>query len=98
MNTDKREIYEGVVDLVKALSYDMMMGCENGTEFGYLRAVSQATIIFLQTAISTDLKVDWVKLYNLIDDNTPEGLDPKLIDAMSDYKIQIMDLFQGIED
>ena len=96
--TDKQEVYPGVIDLIKALSYDMMMGCENGTEFNYLRAASQATIVFLQTAISTNLRVDWVKLYAIIDENTPSTLDPKLIEAMGDYKIQIMDLFQGIEE
>lgn len=90
---NKQEYLDTIMAQIKGLSYDMMTGCEDFNEFNYLRAMSLAVLTFIETSLIAGLRIDWVKLYDLVDSNTPDSLDPKLISAMDDYKIAIMEIF-----
>jgi len=93
----EKELIEDALDVVKAYSYNMFMGCENAQEFNYIRAVSQAIISFLEISAQNNMKIDWVKIYSLLDTIDTETLDPELIEAMMDYRIAIVELFEGLE-
>ena len=97
MEQSKNDELEACIDLIKAMTFDMMMGCETHQEFCYLRAVSAAILSFVHMMRDDKLEVkpNWVKLYGVIDSVDTSQLDPKLMDAMDDYRIAIMELVQG---
>lgn len=85
---------ENIVTGVRSISYDIMLGCENFEEFNYLRAVSSTILAYLMQCKGD--RVDWVELYKILDVAPTENLDPKLVDAMDDYRIAIMEFTDAV--
>ena len=90
--------YNDYIDRIKAITYEIMLGCENFQEFEYIRSISVIILTTLIKDINNDNKTNWVKLFNTLEENVDSNIDPKLVTFMDEYKISLMELFKNLEE
>lgn len=84
------------VDKIKAKAFEFLLGSEDFNEFQYIRFVTVTIVNTLVQANQAGVSVSLVKLYGLLDDlPCPPNVDPKLVEALDEFKIYINEMISG---
>lgn len=95
---EKFQMYQRAIEAIKAITYDIMLGCENFGEFEYLRVYSTVIINTVLINANNGVKTNWVELFEFIDNAANKEIDAKLVEIVDDYKIGLMEMFKDMEE